>query len=235
MSPNRGLRRRPLVPFTSSMSFPRPLLATLALLTASLALAAPEKWTAAIDKFTQADATNPPPKDGVVFIGSSSIVKWTSLEQDFPGVKVINRGFGGSELADSAFYVDRVAIPYRPRVVVLYAGDNDLHAGKTPETVLADFKIFSGKIHAALPTTRIVFIAIKPSPLRWAIKDKVVAANALIAAECKKDKRLVYADVYTPMLDIKGEPRPELFVKDMLHMNETGYAIWKPIVAPLLK
>jgi lysophospholipase L1-like esterase len=217
------------------MSLPRPLLATLALCVAPFLFAAPEKWTAAIDGLTKPDATNPPPRDGIVFVGSSSIVKWPSLSRDFPDQKVINRGFGGSELADSVFYVDRIVIPYAPRIVVLYAGDNDLNAGKTPETVLADFKAFTAKIHAALPKTRVVYIAIKPSPSRWKIKDKVVAANALIAAECRKDKRLAFADIYTPMLDAKGEPRPELFVQDMLHMNEAGYAVWKPVVAPLLK
>ena len=220
--------------FSPRMSLPRPLL-LVAFLLSPFVFAAPEKWADAIDKFTQADASNPPPRDGVVFVGSSSIVKWTNLEKDFPDQKVIKRGFGGSELGDSAFYVDRIVIPYHPRVVVLYAGDNDLNAGKSPDTVLADFKTFCAKIHAALPQTRIVFIAIKPSPSRWKIKDQIVRANALIAAECAKDKRRVFADVYTPMLDAKGEPRPELFVKDMLHMNESGYAIWKPVVAPLLK
>ena len=98
-----------------------------------------------------------------------------------------------------------------------------------------DFKAFVAKIHAALPQTRIVYIAVKPSPSSWTINDKGVAAKASIAAECKRDQRLAFADIYTPMLDAKGEPRPEFFVKDMLHMNEAGYAIWTPIVAPLLK
>ena len=217
------------------MPFLRFLTAALALAVAPLALGTPEKWAAAIDKFTETDAIHPPPKDGIVFVGSSSIVKWTSLERDFPGLKVINRGFGGSELGDSAFYVERIVIPYRPRVVVVYAGDNDLQAGKSPEDVLADFQSFSSKIHSALPKARIVYIAIKPSPSRWSIKDKIVRANELIAAECAKDKRDAFADVYTPMLNAKGEPRPELFVKDMLHMNEKGYAIWKPVVAPLIQ
>lgn len=199
------------------------------------AFAAPEKWADAIAKLTQADGAHSPPRNGVVFVGSSSIVKWTSLAEDFPHQPVINRGFGGSELADSVFYVDRVVIPYRPRVVVLYAGDNDLQAGKTPETVAADFRLFSAKIYAALPATRIVYIAIKPSPSRWKLKDKIERTNALIAAECAKNPRFAFADVYRPMLDAKGEPRPELFVKDMLHMNAAGYAIWTPIVAPLIK
>ena len=216
------------------MSLSRLASVTLVLFVVPLLSGAPEKWTAAIDKFTQADAANPPPQNAVVFVGSSSIVKWTSLEKDFPGVKVINRGFGGSELADSAYYADRIVTPYKPRTVVLYAGDNDLNAGKTPETVLADFKTFVGKIHAALPQTRIIYIAIKPSPSRWKNKENIVRANTLIAAECAKDKRLGFADVYQPMLDAKGEPRPELYVKDMLHMNEAGYAVWRPVVAPLI-
>lgn len=213
----------------------RLLLSALALATASLVPAAPEKWTAAIDKFVQADQAQPPARNGIVFVGSSSIVKWTSLKQDFPGLNVLNRGFGGSELADSAFYAERLVVPLHPSVVVVYAGDNDLSLGKTPEAVHASFKEFCTKVHAALPATRIVFIAIKPSPSRWKLKEKVVAANALIAATCKSDPRLAYADIYTPMLDAAGNPRPELFVKDMLHLNEAGYALWKPIVAAQLK
>jgi lysophospholipase L1-like esterase len=214
---------------------PRFLTALLLFALAPLALAAPEKWTTAIDKFTEADKTNPPPRDAVVFVGSSSIVKWTSLAKDFPQLKVINRGFGGSELADSVFYADRIVIPYRPRTVVVYAGDNDLNAGKTPETVFADFKALVAKVHAALPQTRIVYIAVKPSPSRWKIKDKGEQTNALIAAECAKDSRLRFVDSWQPMLNEKGEPRRELFVKDMLHMNDAGYAIWTPLVAAALK
>ena len=217
------------------MSLARILFPAAAFILAPLLSSASEKWDPAINKFIQADAAHPPPKNAVVFVGSSSIVKWTSLAEDFPGLKVVNRGFGGSQLADSVEYVDRIVIPYQPRTVVLYAGDNDLNAGKTPETVLADFKAFVRKVHSALPRTRIVYIAIKPSPSRWKLKEKIVRANALIAAECKRDKRLAFADIYTPMLDAKGEPRPELFVKDMLHMNPAGYAVWKPVVAPLLQ
>ena len=217
------------------MSFPRIFFPALALVLAPLVSAAPERWAATIDKFTAADATNPPARNGVVFVGSSSIVKWASLAEDFPGLKVINRGFGGSQLEDSVYYADRVVIPYRPRTVVLYAGDNDLSAGKSPESVFADFKAFVAKVHAALPETRIVYIAIKPSPSRWKLKDKVVQTNRLIADECARDRRLSFADIYTPMLDAKGEPRPELFVKDMLHLNAAGYAVWTPVVAPLLK
>ncbi len=206
------------------------------LLTASLALAAPEKWLPNIEAFEKKDAANPPPKGAVVFVGSSSIVKWTSLVADFPDHKVINRGFGGSELADSVVYADRIVTPYKPRVVVVYAGDNDLKAGKSPETVAADFKAFRTKVHAAVPTARIVFIGIKPSPSRWDIRDKGLKANALIAADCATDpKRLVFVDVWPAMLGANGEPRPELYVADKLHMTPAGYAIWTPLVARALR
>jgi lysophospholipase L1-like esterase len=210
----------------------------LALLFATIpffATAAPERWTKDIDAFTQADATKPPPKDGIVFVGASSIRRWNTLEQDFAGLPVINRGFGGSELADAVFFADRIVIPYRPKTVVVYAGENDLWAGKSPETVFADYQAFRAKVHAALPQARIVFIAIKPSPSRIRIRENVIRTNALIAAEAARDRRLAYVDIFTPMLDASGKDRPELFVEDLLHMKPAGYAVWTPLVAKALK
>jgi lysophospholipase L1-like esterase len=211
------------------------LLAFVSALFVSSLAAAPERWAAAIDAFTQADAAQPPARDAVLFVGSSSIVKWKTLAQDFPGVTLINRGFGGSELTDSVHFADRIVIPYRPRVVVIYAGENDLQLGQTPDSVYTAFTAFSTKVHAALPQARIVFISIKPSPSRWKLREAMIRANTLIAAACAKDKRLVFVNVFTPMLDARGEPRAELFVKDMLHLNDAGYALWTPLVAPLLK
>ena len=215
---------------------PLALAFTLAFAGIGTAFAAPEKWSAAIDKLTKADAATPPPAHAVVFIGSSSIVKWTSLARDFPGVPTINRGFGGSELADSVSYADRIVLPYQPRTVVVYAGDNDLKAGKSPETVAADFKAFRTKIHAAIPATKIVFIGIKPSPSRWDIREKGLKANALVAADCATDpKRLAFLDIWPAMLGPDGLPRAELYVADKLHLTPAGYAVWTPLLAPLLK
>ena len=206
------------------------VLRTCALVAASFADAAPEKWVASIEKFAQTDAANPPPRHGVVFVGSSSIVKWTSLARDFPNVPTINRGFGGSELSDSVFYADRIVIPYQPRIVVVYAGDNDLKAGKSPETVAADFKAFHQKIQAALPDTKIVFVGIKPSPARWDIRNQAIQANTLIAAECATEpRRLAFLNIWQPMLGADGRPRPELYVADKLHLTPAGYTIWVPL------
>lgn len=211
-----------------------PLLATVLACTSPLA-AAPEKWTADIDKFTQADALHAPAKGAVVFVGSSSIRRWSSLAADFPTVLLLNRGFGGSELTDSVFFADRIVIPYAPRLVVVYAGENDLQAGKSPESVLAAFQAFHTKVHAALPKTKIIFLAVKESPSRAKIREKVLLANKLVAADCAKDPRLTFVDVATPMLDAKGQTRPELFVEDQLHMKPAGYAIWTQVLAPYLK
>ncbi len=211
-------------------------LLAFALAFAGAVLAAPEKWTKEIDAYTTTDTARSPARGGIVFIGSSSIRKWTTLAKDFSGLPVLNRGFGGSELADSVFYTDRIVLPYQPRTVVVYAGDNDLKAGKSAETVAADFKALRTKIHAALPATKIIFIGIKPSPARWEIRDHGIKANALIAADCATDKkRLAFVDTWQPMLGADGLPRPELYVADKLHLSPAGYAVWTPLLAPLLK
>lgn len=205
------------------------------MLLSATALATPDKWAADIAQFTTADARQPPAPGAVVFVGSSSIRLWATLAQDFPGVVSINRGFGGSELADSIFYADHIVIPYHPRLVVLYAGENDLNAGKSPEDVLADFRAFRAKVHTALPESRIIFLAIKESPVRAKIRAQVLTANRLIAADCATDPRCTFVDVATPLLDPTGGYRPELFGADQLHLFPAGYAIWTKVLAPYLK
>jgi lysophospholipase L1-like esterase len=171
----------------------------------------------------------------VVFIGSSSIQSWKSLADDFPGTRVINRGFGGSELADSTFYADRIVIPYQPKMVVLYAGDNDLADGRTPQQVFEDYKAFVERVHRKLPTTKIAYISIKPSPARASLLQRMKEANRLIKTYATHHKRLIYIDVFTPMLGKDGNPRPELFGPDRLHMNSEGYGLWKLVIAPYIR
>lgn len=190
------------------------------------------KWEAEIKNFEESDRQSPPAKSGVLFIGSSSIRLWQSLAEDFPKTKVINRGFGGSEIADSTFYVERIVVPYRPKMVVLYAGDNDLANGKTPRQVFEDYKAFVSRVRGKLPAAKIAFISIKPSPSRAALLQSQKDANALIKEYASRDKRLIYIDVFTPMLGDDGKPRPELFGLDELHMNKEGYGLWKSVIAP---
>ena len=184
------------------------------------------QWEPAIRAFERSDKTNPPPKDAILLIGSSSIRKWANAPAQFPKRKIINRGFGGSHLSDSVAFVERIAIPYRPRVVVLYAGDNDIAAGKTPQQVCDDFKAFVKKVRAGLPETHIMFISIKPSPSREKFQSRIAEANDLIHDVIRNGSNMSYVDVYTPMLNPEGGMRPELFVSDRLHLNEEGYKVW---------
>jgi lysophospholipase L1-like esterase len=221
----------------SLLPFRRPLLCLL-LSTLGLtvtALATPDKWRQEIDQFASADAVRPPPSQGVVFVGSSSIRLWTTLASDFPTIQTINRGFGGSELADSVYYADRIVVPYQPRMVVLYAGENDINAGKTPATVLADFQAFRAKIHTALPAAKIIYLAMKESPSRAAVRGQVREGNRLIAADCAADPRCTFVDVATPLLDAAGGYRPEFFQADQLHLQPAGYAIWTQVLRPYLQ
>lgn len=191
------------------------------------------RFEADIAAFEQSDALVRRMPGSVVFVGSSSIRLWDSLYDDFPGVALINRGFGGSRVRDSTYYADRIVTPYQPRAVVFYAGDNDLFEGRTPKQVSDDFAAFVERVREAQPGLPIAFIAIKPSPARVALLPKVREANARIRAFAK-DHDVAYLDVYLPMLDAQGQPREELFVADGLHMNASGYAIWTGLVRPWL-
>ncbi len=193
----------------------------------------PSRWEKHIQRFEAADKKTPPPKGAVLFLGSSSIVRWNTKKL-LPDYTTINRGFGGSQIADSLQYADRILIPYAPRLVVFYAGDNDIAAGKTPEQVLADYKALTAKVHAKLPKTRFIFVAIKPSISRWRLWEKMARANRMIAEFGRRDKRLGYLDIATPMLGADGKVKRSLLVSDGLHLSKAGYALWTSLVTPLL-
>lgn len=184
-----------------------------------------------IRAFEEADRKQAPPRGAVLFVGSSSIRMWKTLEKDFPKLTVINRGFGGSTIRDSIRYADRIVIPHRPERVVLYAGDNDIAQGMSPEQVLADFKGFVAAVRGKLSGVRIDFIAIKPSIRRWGMVEQMREANRLVREYARGEEGLGYIDIFTPMLGEDGMPRKELFVEDGLHLNEAGYQLWTRIVA----
>ena len=188
-----------------------------------------------INAFADADHFNPPPTNAILFVGSSSIRLWKTLAEDFPQHQVINRGFGGSQIIDSVNYADRIVIPYRPKHIVLYAGGNDINAGKSPEEVLLDFQAFVRKVRKALPDVRISYISIAPNPARWSQVGRVREANRLVRTFASYDGRLSFIDVFPHMLGRNGLPRPDIFVDDRLHMNEKGYELWKQIVGAHLE
>ncbi len=191
-------------------------------------------WESEIKKFEESDRLNPPTKGAVLFIGSSSIRLWTTLQEDFPGIKLLNRGFGGSEIADSTYFADRIVFPYKPRMIVLYAGDNDLANGKTTQEVFEAYKKFVAIVRAGLPGVKIAFISIKPSLARIALLQKMKEANDLIREYSKGDKNLIFIDVFSSMLGEDGKPRASIFGPDGLHMNREGYEVWRKIIGPYL-
>ena len=191
-------------------------------------------WTRDMARFAAEDAAHPPPPRPVVFTGSSSVRMWTTLAEDFPGITVLNRGFGGSQVRDAVWYADEVALRYQPRQIVLYAGDNDIAAGRSPAQVLADTRAFVARVRRDLPGTSIALLAIKPSPSRLEMLGDQRAANDALRTWAATQKNVSYIDVFTPMLGPDGKPRETLFLEDRLHLNADGYALWRGIVEPFL-
>ncbi|MEN5060351.1 SGNH/GDSL hydrolase family protein [Luteimonas sp. TWI1416] len=202
--------------------------------TAGLDPVSSPEWAADMARFAAQDAAAPPPERPVVFTGSSSVRFWDTLATDFPDVPVLNRGFGGSQVRDSLWYADEIALRYRPRQIVLYAGDNDTADGRSAQQVLADTQAFVRRIHAELPGTQIALLGIKPSPSRANLLGIQRQANDALRAWSATQRNVAYIDVFTPMLDANGVPREDLFIEDRLHMNAAGYALWRDIIGPYL-
>lgn len=189
-----------------------------------------------IHAFLEKDKIAAPAKNSILFIGSSSVTLWTSLEKDFPGYPIINRGFGGSTIPDLTLYVNDIVIPYQPKQIFIYVGENDL---STPENATADevlnrYKKLYQSIRAGLPNVEVVFISIKPSPSRWYLESVIVDANQKIEAYIKTQPKSFFLDVHHAMLLNDSTVNPNLFREGKLHMNEKGYDIWKKIIQPQL-
>jgi lysophospholipase L1-like esterase len=200
----------------------------------SIATHDPSRWQGEIAAYERADAASPPPRGGIVFVGASYIRKWAPrLATDFPGLQVIDRGFGGCELADVYAYADRIIIPYQPREVVIYAGGNDIAFGLRPEIVYGDFVALVRKLQTSLPQAKLVFISLPPSPSRSAETDKFKQVNDLIAAYCQRHG-IGFVDTFSLMLRPDGSVRPEIYAADRLHMNAAGYDLWRDAVKPFL-
>lgn len=182
------------------------------------------------------DSLTPPPKNAIVFVGSSSFRLWKDVAQDFPGCTIINRGFGGSSLPHVIQYAEKIIIAYEPRQIVIYCGENDFKADTvTSEIVVNRFITLFELLRKRLPKAEIVYVSMKPSPSRQRLMSEIAAANDGIREYLRKKRRTVYVDIWNDMLDAEGMPRKELFVKDMLHMNRSGYEIWREALKPHLK
>jgi lysophospholipase L1-like esterase len=175
--------------------------------------------------------TNPPPPDVVAFYGSSSIRLWGTLAEDFPEVPVINLGFGGSTLAACVNYFERLVVPCHPRVLLCYAGENDIGDGRAPDVIVGSFRELHGKVSTQLGTIPFAFLAIKPSPNRWNYIGRIRDVNNRIRHEISWRPQSLFIDVCTPMLDDHGNPRRELWSEDGIHMSREGYYVWWQVIS----
>ena len=193
----------------------------------------PARFDDAIAAFARWDSKNSVPDAATVFVGSSSIVRWDTADR-FPNMQLLNRGFGGSHVSDVNHFIEETVLQYSPDVVVFYAGDNDTSAGKSSEQIFEDLRAFAEGVSHSKSTAQVVFISVKPSLSRWAVWPQMVATNKLLRAYTDKHANLHYVDVATPMLGADGEPIPQLFVDDGLHMTAAGYDIWTRVIGDAL-
>lgn len=201
------------------------------------ALAQEKPFSKEIQQFKKEDSVRKPPAKAILFTGSSSFRMWKGLQDSFPKHKVINRAFGGSSLPHVILYANDVILPYRPKQVIIYCGDNDLASSDTiqPAHVLQRFQQLFTLVRSRYPKVHVAYVSIKPSPSRERLMPKMEEANRLIADFLENKRRTAFINVYHPMLLPNGKPDPSLFIKDNLHMNEKGYAIWKKVIEPYLK
>lgn len=174
-------------------------------------------------------------KDVILFTGSSTIRMWQNIQSDFPNYNVVNRGFGGSQTSDLLYYFDQLILPYNPKKVFIYEGDNDLSAGKSPEQILSTMDSLITLIHKRVSrNVSIYIISPKPSLARWQMRGKYVEFNKRMADLASSKKKVYFIDVWTPALDADGNVLKDIFLEDGLHMNEKGYSIWVSVIRKYL-
>jgi lysophospholipase L1-like esterase len=188
-----------------------------------------------IQAYKKLDSAQMPPKNAILFIGSSSFNFWKDMQEYFPNHTVINRGFGGSALPDVIRYADQIIYPYQPKQVVIYCGENDIATeNATPQVVLERVETLTRMIRSRFKDVPIVYVSIKPSPSRAHLMPVMASANRIIKEYLATLKNTVFVDVYSQMLNGEGKPKSDIFIDDNLHMNAKGYAIWKQAIEPNL-
>lgn len=187
-----------------------------------------------IQRFKKMDSLHKPAKNGIVFVGSSSFTNWKELENVYKSYHAINRGFGGSTLAQANDYIADLVYPHQPRQVVIYSGENDIAIDQTSALeTLNRFAAFFTRIRIKYPQTAVLYVSMKMSPSRMQNAETVQHANTLIKDFLSAYTNTQFVDVNSKMLN-NGQPRPELFLEDMLHMNQAGYDIWIKELTPYL-
>jgi lysophospholipase L1-like esterase len=219
------------------------LLATAAGAQQSAAPPDPARWAKDMQAFAEQDRIRKPPTSAVVFYGSSTMRRW-NLAESFPGMETVNRGFGGAHMADLPHFVRQLVVPLRPRVVVMYAGGNDIERGAMPEDLVANFARTVRYIQVAWPETKIVVFGVKATPALAKEMAKIRETNQQLRAYAERERPrlpntresgpIVFLDVEKAILDAKGQPRKDLFLEDGVHLTPAGYTLYADMLRPHL-
>ena len=194
----------------------------------------PARFESQVSAYEAEDQSTPFPEGAVLFVGSSSVRMWKTVDNDFPQVPVVNRGFGGSQFSDLLYYLDRLVTCYKPSKIFIYEGDNDISSGKKPQQIVKEAIEVRQRIAQSLPGVPVFFIAAKPSVARWKLRKKYQQLNSQLAIYAAKTPGTGFVNVWDPALDANGEVLTDIFLEDNLHMNEKGYAIWKAAIDPFM-
>ena len=193
------------------------------------------RYASAIEAFLQEDRINPPPEEAILFIGSSIFRQWTNLKEQMAPLPVFNRAFGGSRTGDILTHMDKVVLPYKPRIIVYYCGSNDINGGESSTAIFGRTRTFCERVHAELPETRILYVSINRSPQKQARWDAVDSTNALVKQYCSTEGYLGFIDVNPVLFDREGRPRTELYQPDLLHFRDTAYVEFTGVIKPVVE
>jgi len=194
-----------------------------------------QKWDKMVAAYQQQDSLHPPAKDVILFVGSSSIQNWKSLQEDFPGKNVLNRGISGTKTTDLMQYINKVITPYKPKQIFLYEGDNDIGFKKSPEQILLDFTTLFNAIRKDNPQAEIIYMSIKPSPRRIKDSTAIETTNSLVKTFLQMQPHTAYADMYQPLLAANKQLIPEYYREDGLHLTPAGYKVWADAIRPYIR
>jgi hypothetical protein len=195
---------------------------------------AEHRFESTVRAYEEMDKASPPPVGAILLAGDSQFFRWKTLREDLPGYTIINRGVDSFQFSDELYYLDRLVIRYKPRQIILHVGGNDIHTGRTPDQLLADFEALVSRVRAVLPNVPIAFTSITPGPGRWEEAPARVAANNAVKAYIATQINLQYIDLWDAMLTPEGKPRDDIWVEDRVHPNHAGYLLRVSIMRPLL-
>lgn len=195
-----------------------------------------DRYESSIAAYESADKLKAPEGGGTLFLGSSTFTLWgRDLEREFARFHALNRGFGGSTISEVDHYLERICFPYRPRLILIYAGTNDIADGRSPDQVLKDFETLMAHLRGQLPNTRVAYVSMAMPPSRTQFERQYEEANSKLRQLCEAEPNLDYLDVSQLLLDDKGRPRENFYRDDRLHMKPSGYAVWTPVLRQYLE